>query len=515
MISLPLSKNRYYTDKCKADDVSHNGGREHLYRSYVVGLCWVMKYYYDGCPSWKWFFPFHYAPFASDLKNIERFKKDCKFEAAGEPFKPVEQLMAVLPEDSSHAIPKASRWLMADQESPIIDFYPKEVPCDPNGKAMPWLWVVLLPFIDEDRLLSALHPTMKDWKDSELLCNARGVDDGYVYCHVNHSLSSSLVPILDAEEKTQKAEIEDCKIFGFLRCPLSNEIYPLDKVSDISPPLSSKRITNDFLDDLLTSPIETNAALCAAFSEPTKEKHRSILLNGAVPPRPTIRPEEFEIRRPRLNRGGTIANMGGGRRGQSHQVGYGSMNIGSYERELAIKSGRGGQMNQAGTRQWGAMEPTPKRQRYDHGNTQNNSYPHQRHNHPSHQYPHSRDIQRDQRQNNSGTQQRWQPPPNSHHGTRWIPPTSKNLPPPSYHSQHPPAPTRNGYNFQNFNNSHSYSRHGQQYQQNQHTQQRPQQQQSQQSRSGVNSNVMNSLRAQLASTLNRNRQGGHGQSQRR
>lgn len=42
-------KDRYYTDKCKADDVAANGGREHLFRSYVLGLCWVMKYYYDGC----------------------------------------------------------------------------------------------------------------------------------------------------------------------------------------------------------------------------------------------------------------------------------------------------------------------------------------------------------------------------------------------------------------------------------------------------------------------------------
>ena len=74
----PGWKDRYYTDKCKADDVKNHGGREHLFRSYVVGLCWVMKYYYVGCPSWKWYFPFHYAPFASDLRNIERFHKDCE-----------------------------------------------------------------------------------------------------------------------------------------------------------------------------------------------------------------------------------------------------------------------------------------------------------------------------------------------------------------------------------------------------------------------------------------------------
>jgi 5'-3' exoribonuclease 2 len=149
-------KDRYYSDKCKADDVANHGGREHLFRSYVIGLCWVMKYYYEGVPSWKWYYPFHYAPFASDLRNIERFQNDVKKFELSKPFNPVEQLMAVLPSDSSHAIPKASRWLMSDVESPVIDFYPTEVPVDPNGKAMPWLWVVLLPFIDEDRLLAAM-----------------------------------------------------------------------------------------------------------------------------------------------------------------------------------------------------------------------------------------------------------------------------------------------------------------------------------------------------------------------
>ena len=152
----PGWKDRYYTDKCKADDVENHGGREHLFCQYVKGLCWVMKYYYAGVPSWKWYFPFHYAPFASDLRNIERFQKDCDDFELAEPFKPVEQLLSVLPEDSSHAVPKGARWLMRDEESPIIDFYPKDVPCDPNGKAMPWLWVVLLPFIDEERLLDAL-----------------------------------------------------------------------------------------------------------------------------------------------------------------------------------------------------------------------------------------------------------------------------------------------------------------------------------------------------------------------
>jgi len=374
-------KDRYYKDKCKADDVAEHGGREHLFRSYVMGLCWVMKYYYDGVPSWKWFFPFHYAPFASDLRNIERFAKDCSTFEENEPFRPVEQLMAVLPEDSSHAVPKASRWLMSDVESPIIDFYPKEVKCDPNGKAMPWLWVVLLPFIEEDRLLAAMEPTRKDWSPEENLCNARGLDDGYVFVHASHPLAEAAKKVLMDESNKKAAHKALCSIAagkcpefaGSIRQPLSNEMHTVDDGTKLPPPASSSRITRDSHDGLFTDTLEQNLALCIAFCEPTKKPHRSVVLPRAVPPPPLLSPEDKVIRRPKLSfGGGTIANLGGHNR--SHRVGYGSMNISSYERELAQRTGRGAQMNQAGTRAWGAMEPTAKRQRYNGGGQAQGGY---------------------------------------------------------------------------------------------------------------------------------------------
>ena len=57
----------------------------------------------QGCPSWKWFYPYHYAPFASDFKNITRVRND--FDRGTTPFAPLEQLMGVFPASSGKFLP--------------------------------------------------------------------------------------------------------------------------------------------------------------------------------------------------------------------------------------------------------------------------------------------------------------------------------------------------------------------------------------------------------------------------
>lgn len=143
---------RYYEQKFSVDP-KDIGFRNQVARSYVEGLAWVLLYYFQGCPSWTWYYPYHYAPFAADF--VELHKMNLKFDK-GKPFKPFEQLMGVLPAASNHAIPEAFRPLMSDEDSEILDFYPTEFPIDLNGKKFAWQGVALLPFIDEKRLLRAM-----------------------------------------------------------------------------------------------------------------------------------------------------------------------------------------------------------------------------------------------------------------------------------------------------------------------------------------------------------------------
>ncbi|KAI9471931.1 MAG: exoribonuclease 1 [Benjaminiella poitrasii] len=143
----------YYREKMDIDNDDQKQ-IDDLVGTYVIGIQWVLKYYYEGVASWGWFYPYHYAPKISDLKNITRFQ-DHEF-AIGEPFKPFEQLMGVLPSLSRKLLPAAYQDLMTDVSSPIIDFYPRDFELDMNGKKQDWEAIVKIPFIDEKRLLTAM-----------------------------------------------------------------------------------------------------------------------------------------------------------------------------------------------------------------------------------------------------------------------------------------------------------------------------------------------------------------------
>lgn len=68
-------KSRYYEQKFGITDPAEQAElAKKLSHAYVEGLCWVMRYYFDGVASWTWYYPFHYAPFASDLVDLADLK---------------------------------------------------------------------------------------------------------------------------------------------------------------------------------------------------------------------------------------------------------------------------------------------------------------------------------------------------------------------------------------------------------------------------------------------------------
>ncbi len=145
----------------------------------------------------------------SDLRDIDHFLSEISFEGKmGKPLKPFEQLMACLPPSSSDLLPTPYQWLMKSSKSPIIDFYPESFTIDMNGKRWPWEAVVLLPFIDSNRLLSASNKFVSD--DLLSADEVRRNQLGEVVVFTRSNSSSHDVPALN--DRLNFGDIEGCSV---------------------------------------------------------------------------------------------------------------------------------------------------------------------------------------------------------------------------------------------------------------------------------------------------------------
>jgi 5'-3' exonuclease len=63
-------KGRYYHDKFQFTPFD---AEKHLAlrKAYVEGLAWTLKYYYEGCVSWEWYYPYHYGKKTNNLATSE------------------------------------------------------------------------------------------------------------------------------------------------------------------------------------------------------------------------------------------------------------------------------------------------------------------------------------------------------------------------------------------------------------------------------------------------------------
>lgn len=274
----PGYHDRYYQAKFRVSASEIEPLRKALVRSYVEGISWVLLYYYQGCASWNWYYPYHYAPFASDFFDIKDFK--IEFDL-GEPFLPYEQLMSVLPAASGHNLPPIFRPLMSSPDSEIFDFYPEEFPIDMNGKKMSWQGIALLPFIDEKRLLKVVRDQYKNLTDDEKRRNVRKKE------------------VLLISNKNANYEKFSNKLYGehpvevvkfqHFKSGLSGEAFPDVEGFKLNSKLTCP-VGGGGLPDL-----STNLFLKVTYKMPSLPgKNKSLILNGFVPSQPMLNNQDRE-----------------------------------------------------------------------------------------------------------------------------------------------------------------------------------------------------------------------------
>ncbi|KAM5534858.1 hypothetical protein V8D89_011413 [Ganoderma adspersum] len=294
----PGYRERYYRQKF-GEEYTAVEFRRKVTKCYVEGMAWVLHYYYQGTPSWQWYYPFHFAPFAADFEDLD--KMDIDF-TQGKPFKPFEQLMGVFPAASRIHIPATFHDLMTDQSSPIIDFYPSTFQIDMNGKRMAWQGVVLLPFIDEQRLLEAMAPHYPNLTDDEKRRNQWG--HNLIFVYEAHPLYATLEALYGKRKKDEPLPISPKLSKGFNGSLLPNPDCVPD--STFFSPLPTKDLPD----------IKKDRSLSAMYLYPKQlTPHRSVLLPGVRRPPPVLNAHDLEVAR----RGGPERNGGRGRgRGGFH-----------------------------------------------------------------------------------------------------------------------------------------------------------------------------------------------------
>ncbi|CAF0877622.1 unnamed protein product [Adineta steineri] len=170
---------KYYREKFNIDLSASKEFPTEVAQDYVRGLHWILQYYFKGVPSWDWYYPHHYAPFACDISNL----KDVSvvFNKTSKPLKPLEQLLAIFPPQYANYLPKQWQQLMLDKESPIIDFYPSDFKIDLNGKREESQGVTLLPFVNKEDLLQALESVYSTLTLEEEKRNRHGYDRLFIH----------------------------------------------------------------------------------------------------------------------------------------------------------------------------------------------------------------------------------------------------------------------------------------------------------------------------------------------
>ncbi|CAD6254720.1 unnamed protein product [Miscanthus lutarioriparius] len=217
-------KSRFYREMFGVEKSNEVGKlKNDMVQKYLEGLCRVLRYYFADVPSWSWYYPFYYAPFASDFNGLSDFKISF---TADKPLRPFDQLMAVLPKE---------RHLMCTTK------------IDTHGKRFLWQGIAMLPFIDEKLLILAtktvedklaVHEINRNTvrRDKIFLRNSNTMPNDSAFAQTSDCLAKKLpLDPSTSELGGWLSPVDDDIIScGFLRSPIRDDLQDIRNDQTIS-----------------------------------------------------------------------------------------------------------------------------------------------------------------------------------------------------------------------------------------------------------------------------------------
>jgi 5'-3' exonuclease len=142
----------------------YNRYRQIISYHYIESLMWTINYYLGDIVAWGFYYKCRVAPFVSDIRFNLRGMHDINtffnFEL-GEPYKPLHQLMMVLPPKSKSLLPTKYGDLMTNPKSKISKYYPKTFELDVVAGLKHYKSHAILPYLDDAKIITELDKVDK------------------------------------------------------------------------------------------------------------------------------------------------------------------------------------------------------------------------------------------------------------------------------------------------------------------------------------------------------------------
>jgi 5'-3' exonuclease len=152
-------RDRYYKHLF---DIEEQYEIDKICHKYLEGIFWNFHYYNYGCISWEWSYYYNYPPSFNDLYNyMNNYVSDINLIKLpkSKPFKPFEQLLMVLPNNSRELLPPRLGNLMIENSSDIIQYYPIQYEIETTNNYYLWECHPRLPYVISEDIRTIVRNT--------------------------------------------------------------------------------------------------------------------------------------------------------------------------------------------------------------------------------------------------------------------------------------------------------------------------------------------------------------------